>query len=136
MAFRSSSCPIPNVWDASGGSAGYDATFYYPRGDRRFYLDIDAWNDGATTSGTPYREPNHLGYVRLGIEVDDVDAAYKILARRKDLVRLAGPPTVWDLGPDAGARKVLAFKDFSGIGYELWEMPATRASETPIPIHC
>lgn len=143
--FRSTSCPIPNVYDAQGGEAGYDTMFFAARGDTRFAIDHLSWPPPAKAIPGPYdifRQPTHLGYVRLSLEVDDIDAAYRSLLRaglspkNSGHPRLSGPPEEWDFGPESGGkRKVVILTDPEGVGFELIQQaPYPRAFTTSPPI--
>ena len=147
---RLTSCPAPNVYDASGGEVGWDTTLFGARGDTRFYIDHLNWTPGPPSQGgskvmgMPYdifRQPTHLGYVRVSLEVDDIDAAYRTL-RRSGLspnngsrLRISGPPEEWDFGPVFGKRKVVVFTDPEGVGFELIQQaPYPLAVNTQPPV--
>lgn len=128
---RFSFCPTPNTLGPDGGEAGFDFTFYHYRSDERFYLDKLIWTPERLVHGTPYdifRQPTHVGYVRVSLEVSDIDAAYALL-RRAGLkrngkhgvqARISGRPEEWDFGPEfGGRRKVVVFTDPEGVGFEL-----------------
>lgn len=122
--------PVGPIGFGDGPSTGqYDAVFLRHRGDHRFAVDVVNWFRPGV-SGAAYTEPTHLGIQRIGLEVDDLDAATASL--REQGVDVAGPD-VWDLG-DAGRRRVAVVHDSEGIGYELIEqLPFEGARETPWP---
>lgn len=144
---RSRFCPVPNTLGPDGGEAGFEFCFYRSRGDARFYIDHLTWPPPAAAFGTPYdifRQPTHVGFVRLSLEVDDIDLAYAILRRaglkkkpKRGLgLRLSGPPEEWDFGPEfGGRRKVVIFTDPEGVGFELIQrQPFNRALNKPQPL--
>lgn len=149
--FRATSCQLPNWLGPHPGTAAYDTVFMQAGSDPRLAIDFLEWSGpgpngesefgaGPNLSfGKPYREPNHLGYVRLAFEVDDIDACYDILRRSRPLGKapgLAGPPEEWDLGPDAGTRRVLILNDPRGVGIELIERPPLPDVSTSPPAAC
>jgi catechol 2,3-dioxygenase-like lactoylglutathione lyase family enzyme len=146
FTMRSSSCPVPNTLGPDGGEAGYDVTWFRPRGDARVSIDHLTWAPPAAAFGTPYDvfgQPTHRGFHRLSIEVDDIDASYRSLVKdglrrrgSKRGRRLSGPPEDWDFGPEfGGRRKVVVLTDPEGVGFELIQQaPYPTASNTPQPI--
>jgi catechol 2,3-dioxygenase-like lactoylglutathione lyase family enzyme len=54
-------------------------------------------------TGAVYASPTNVGFARVAIEVDDVEAAYETL-RAKAPACLVRPPEFWRLGPDLGWR--------------------------------
>jgi catechol 2,3-dioxygenase-like lactoylglutathione lyase family enzyme len=148
--FRLTSCPGPNVYSPDGGEAGWDTSYFAARGDTRFGIDHLSWSEGPPAQGAskvipgPYDifgQPTHLGYVRLSLEVDDIDAAYRSLLRaglspkNGDQLRVSGPPEEWDFGPEFGQRKVVVFTDPEGVGFELIQQaPYPGAVHTSPPI--
>ncbi|MGD9695582.1 MAG: VOC family protein [Thermoleophilia bacterium] len=138
MALRASSCPIPNQWDRHGGSGPYEATLLRARGASPVNLDIVQWGGDQPTAGRPYRSPLNLGYAQVVFEVDDIRASYDILRRlerrRHADFRLAGPPEVWDLGPDVGTRTNVILHDWMGVRYQLVEaVPNPPEWDRPLP---
>jgi catechol 2,3-dioxygenase-like lactoylglutathione lyase family enzyme len=142
--FRLTSCPVPNVYSPDGGAAGYDTTFFSARGDTRFSIDHLSWPPPAAAIPKPYDifgQPTHLGFVRLSLEVDDIEAAYHALLRaglrrkRKGYPRVSGPPEEWDFGTPFGTREVVVFTDTEGVGFELVQQaPYPGASLTSPPL--
>jgi catechol 2,3-dioxygenase-like lactoylglutathione lyase family enzyme len=149
FSLRATSCPVPNTLGPDGGEAGYDTTFFRARGDGRFSIDYLTWTPPAAAFGTPYDvfgQPTHLGYHRLSIEVDDIEASYRFLLKaglgkngKRGGRRLSGPPEEWDFGPSWGRRKIVVLTSPEGIGFELIQQaPYPTASETahPLPGPC
>ncbi|GAA1845081.1 hypothetical protein GCM10009836_25740 [Pseudonocardia ailaonensis] len=131
--------PVTNTFDAYGGKAGYDAAFFAARGDPRLFLDRLSWTGGPENSGIPYESGLHLGFQRLALEVDDIDAAYATLVEQAAQfpgVRVSGPPEEWDFGPDfGGTRRVVVFTDPDGVGHELISaIPYSLALPLPRPL--
>ena len=138
MTARLAQCAIPNPWDAEGAPGPYEAFFQRARGDGKLSLDIVNWGAPNPTRGRPYSEPTNLGYAQIVLEVDDVRASYETLRRqerrgKRPLFRLAGPPEVWDLGPEVGPRTTFILYDGLGIRYQVSEAPPfPTASESPV----
>ena len=107
------------------GLMQFSATLMGLRSDTRSPLDVLEWAM-PRPYGQPYPVANHLGIIRVGLEVDDIDAARaRLLAAG---VAGVGAVERWDLG-DVGARRVLPFRDPDGIMLELVEAvpyPAVR----------
>ena len=101
----------------AGEGMQFAATLMGVRSDSRNPIDVLQWGVPAPY-GSPYEAANCLGIIRVGLEVDDIDAAH---ARLK-LAGLSGigPIETWDMG-DFGERKVVIFKDPDGIMLELTE---------------
>lgn len=138
LGLRASSCPIPNPWDRHGGSGSWEAVLLASRGGSPVFLDIVQFGGDARVEGMPYASPVNLGYAQIQIEVDDMRASYDILRRlerrRGADFRLAGPPEVWDLGPEVGERTNLVFYDWMGIRYQLVEaVPNPPEWNHPLP---
>jgi catechol 2,3-dioxygenase-like lactoylglutathione lyase family enzyme len=109
--------------------AQYDAVFLRHRGDHRFAIDVVNWFLPGV-SGTPYTEATHLGIQRIGLEVDDLDAA--VASLRQHGADVAAPES-WDLG-EAGVRRVAVVHDSEGIAYELVQQPPfDGAPDSPWP---
>jgi hypothetical protein len=93
-----------------------------PRGDRRFVIDWLRWFE-SSANPVPYAEPNHLGIIRCGIEVDDIDRAYEALseAARSDNspVGSVSPVEIWRMGADLGDQRVVNFTNAEGVMFQL-----------------
>lgn len=122
--------PVGPIGFGDGSPIGqFDAVFLRHRGDPRFAIDVVDWFLPGV-SGTPYREPTHLGIHRLGLEVDDLDAAVAALASHGMAVT---DPDTWDLG-SAGTRRLSIVTDAEGVTYELVQQPPfDGALEAPWP---
>jgi catechol 2,3-dioxygenase-like lactoylglutathione lyase family enzyme len=112
--------PLPVSQGPGSDRAQWDSHLFSSRGDGRFHIDISQFHFPPPTRETltPYDEANHLGIVRVGFEVDDLDAARQILLRA--LGQGVGEPEAWDYGP-LGARRVVALRDPNGVRLELVE---------------
>lgn len=120
--------PVSASLGPGADHAQVEAYPYVARGGG-FFLDLAQFHHPRPTTETltPYAEANHLGIVRVGFEVDDVDAAYDALvwaASNGDLPFPAAAPHVWDVGAPLGRRKVAVFGDHDGIQFELTERPS------------
>jgi catechol 2,3-dioxygenase-like lactoylglutathione lyase family enzyme len=122
--------PVGPIGFGDGAAVGqFDAVFFRHRGDHRFAIDVVNWFIPGV-SGVPYPEATLVGIQRLGLEVDDLDAAISSLSAKG--IEVAGPES-WDLG-DAGQRRVAVVRDGEGIVYELVEQPPfVGARDTPWP---
>lgn len=110
-----------NAWDPAGGTTGFSGAFFGVRGAGDCFWEWLQWID-SPKHPDPYKEGNHVGVVRISIEVDDVDAAHRTLKERSRALGYdvyIGEVEVWDLGPEMGARKVVNFQDPEGVGLQL-----------------
>lgn len=138
---RTTSHPVPNTVGPGGGSAAYDVNWFRVRGDERFAIDHVEWlPDG--TFGEPYdffAHPTQVGFVRLSLEVDDIDAVHAYLTEwvrtpAAQGCRVSGAPDEWDFGDVLGRRRVILLTDPDGVGFELIQQaPFPTASETRHP---
>jgi catechol 2,3-dioxygenase-like lactoylglutathione lyase family enzyme len=117
---------VPNVYSPSGGQTVCDGAFFVPRGDRRFVIDWLRWFE-SSANPVPYAEPHHIGIIRCGIEVDDIDRAYEHLC---GLAAAGDPslgdvyaPEVWPMGPDVGEQRVVNFTNSEGVMFQLVAAP-------------
>jgi len=99
----------------TGPDMEFKANLMIPRNDWRCPLDVLEWTR-PSPCGRAYESPLNLGIVRIGIEVDDIEAAHARL-----LAAGAGPVSdleTWDLG-DFGKRRVATFRDPDGVMLEI-----------------
>lgn len=124
-------------WD---GPVYYDALFLGHRADMRSPIDLVRWLSPEPT-GSPYASPFNLGIMRLALEVDDIEAAYRALIAAPGIPAgsVAGPPEPWDFG-ELGTRRVVVFHDPDGLALEMierppygWETDPARDSYSPLP---
>jgi catechol 2,3-dioxygenase-like lactoylglutathione lyase family enzyme len=122
--------PVGPIGFGDGADVGqFDAVFLRHRGDHGFAIDVVDWFVPGVT-GLPYADATHVGIQRIGLEVDDLDAAVGELEAQG--VQLAGPET-WELG-EAGQRRIAIVEDSEGILYELVQQPPfDGARDTPWP---
>lgn len=106
----------PDGSEFTDGQMLFAATLMGVRSDSRSPIDVLEWGV-PKPYGEPYKEPNHLGIIRVGFEVDDLEAAR---ARLLLCGHKAGPIETWDMG-ELGDRKVVIFEDPDGISLELTE---------------
>ncbi len=99
------------------GLMQFSATLMGMRSDSRSPLDVLEWAM-PKPYGEPYPVANHLGIIRVGLEVDDIEAARARLEAAK--VDALGAIETWDLG-DSGTRRAVTFRDPDGIMLELVE---------------
>lgn len=119
--------PYQNIYDERGGEVLFEGLFWTPRGDDRVSFDWLTFDETRTTYSTPHREHNHRGVIRCALEVDDVEACYRVLEKsswNKDNRIVLGPPEEWDLGSQFGTRLVLNFQDPEGVYLQLIQQPA------------
>ncbi len=109
------------------GEMRFAATLLSLRTDTRSPIDVLEWNT-PRPFGEAYPVANHLGIVRVAIEVDDIDAARTrlLLAGQTDV----GPVETWDMG-EFGVRKIVIFRDPDGIMLELIEQQHLPGSRPP-----
>jgi catechol 2,3-dioxygenase-like lactoylglutathione lyase family enzyme len=138
---RTTSHAVPNTVGPGGGEAAYDVNWFRVRGDERFAIDHVEWLP-AGAFGEPYdffAHPSQVGYVRLSLEVDDIDAVHAYLAEWIRTPAAAGcrtsdAPEEWDLGDVIGRRRVILLTDPDGVGFELIQQaPFPTASESRHP---
>jgi catechol 2,3-dioxygenase-like lactoylglutathione lyase family enzyme len=84
-------------------------------GDPVFSLDLCRWTL-PEPAGSPYDVQNHLGIVRVGLAVDDIEAMRRDLVARG--VPVSGPETR-DFGSEAGTRTALIVHDPDGAVIEI-----------------
>lgn len=114
-----------NAWDPSGGQSGFSGAFLSVRGAGSCFWECLQWMDSPKYP-TPYKEGNHVGVVRLVIEVDNVEAAQVALKEGSHSLGYdvyIGEVETWDFGPEMGARKVVNFQDPEGVAYQLIQQP-------------
>lgn len=100
-----------------GAEMDFRANLMIPRNDWRTPLDVLEWTL-PRPYGRAYESPLNLGIVRIGIEVDDIEAARARLAAAD-----CGPVSAverWDLG-EAGTRRVATLRDPDGVMLEIVE---------------
>lgn len=100
----------------------WDSHLFSSRGDARFHVDVSQFHFPPPTPETlePYAEANHLGIVRIGFEVDDLDRSRRVLLANPS-ARDVGAIENWDYGPALGMQRVVTLRDPDGIGLELVE---------------
>jgi catechol 2,3-dioxygenase-like lactoylglutathione lyase family enzyme len=107
----------PDGSEFTDGQMLFAATLMGVRSDSRSPIDVLEWGV-PKPYGEPYKEPNHLGIIRVAFEVDDIEAARaRLLLTGHSPV---GPIETWDMG-EFGERRVVIFKDPDGIWLELIE---------------
>ncbi len=77
--------------------------------------------------GQPYPEVHHLGYCRVALAVDDIEASYQLLLQHG--VECQRPPLLLGLDSGAAACRVLFFKDPDGSGLALIQAKQAAADE-------
>lgn len=126
--------PLPSSQGPGSDMAQWSSHVFSGRGDRRFNIDMTqpVFPAPAPETSAPYEEANHLGIVRVGLEVEDIDLAYELLQAAETIGQAPGiicPPETWDLGSDLGSRRVLSLRDPDGIRVELIEkLPRPESS--------
>jgi catechol 2,3-dioxygenase-like lactoylglutathione lyase family enzyme len=132
--------PQPSSQGPGSELSRWDSHVWSARGDDRFHVDASQFHFPAPepATSTPYDEPHHLGIVRVGFEVDDLDRSYDILRRAS--TGDGGPQDVHaveerDDGPEVGVRRFVSFTDPDGIGLELVEeRPMTPVTTCRNPV--
>jgi catechol 2,3-dioxygenase-like lactoylglutathione lyase family enzyme len=123
-----SDVPEVNSFSPDSGPSTYDAAMFKVGGGDAsreqvmFTLDVVQWTQ-PTPAGDPYGTQNHLGIVRVALEVHHFDDAHEVLAGVPG-VTLSGPPATIDLGPDLGCRRHVIFTTPDQMVLELVEQPA------------
>lgn len=124
---------LPASQGPGADHARWSSHMFAGRGDRRFNIDMTQPEVPEPTPETskPYAESHHLGIVRVGLEVDDIDLAHELLLAAEPIGQAPGivcPPEVWDFGPEVGTRRVLSLRDPDGLQVELVQKPERPAS--------
>jgi hypothetical protein len=70
--------------------------------------------------GRAYTSPTNVGIARVGVEVDDLDRTYDIIAGRAEGC-FETPPTTWELGPAFGQRRVAVLRSPDAVPFDLVE---------------
>jgi catechol 2,3-dioxygenase-like lactoylglutathione lyase family enzyme len=123
--------PMKNIYSPTGGTVSFDGALFGLRGGPPSFYWLE-W-DGSRERARPYRVQNHLGIVRMALEVDDLDAAYRTLQRSSWAERsgvVLGPPEEWDYGPQYGRREVFNFCDPEGVFFQLHQQ-----THLPVALH-
>jgi catechol 2,3-dioxygenase-like lactoylglutathione lyase family enzyme len=120
--------PLPASQGPGADMAQWSSHLFAARGDNRLNIDMTQpiYPPPSPETSTVYEEAHHLGISRIGFEVDDVDAVSDLLRAVEPIGQapgVAGPPEVWDFGPEYGERKVLSLRDPDGIRIEFVEKP-------------
>ena len=124
--------PVKNIYSPIGGTANWSGAMFALRGGPPSF-DWLEW-DTSREFATPYEFHNHLGVIRLAMEVDDLDAAYRTLERSswaRDHRIVLGPPEVWDYGAQFGTREVLNFANPEGVFFQLHQQVRSEATLHP-----
>ncbi len=117
----------PDGSEFNEGHMRFAATLMGVRSDSRSPIDVLEWAV-PKPYGAPYPCANHLGIIRVGLEVDDIVAArQRLLLTGHSPV---GPVETWDMG-EFGTRKVVIFEDPDGIMLELIEQQTLPDSRPP-----
>ena len=103
----------------------YDARLYRAHDDGdvapRLLLDV-VESTYPESTGHSYTSPVNVGIVRVGLEVDDVDEAYRrLVSAGAESIEQA--PQQWDLGPGVGSRSVLVLKTPDAGPFDLVSPP-------------
>jgi catechol 2,3-dioxygenase-like lactoylglutathione lyase family enzyme len=121
LRYESVPCePLPASQGPGSDVCQWDSHLFSSRGDARFHIDVSHIHHPEASGEMlkPYAEANHLGIVRVGFEVDDLDASRAILledGRATDV----GEPEIWDYGAGLGEQRVVTLRDPNGIRLEL-----------------
>lgn len=124
--------PFDNIFSPIGGRTNYSGAMFALRGGPPSF-DWLEW-DTSREFATPYDVHNHLGVIRIVMEVDDLDAAYSTLQRSpwaQSHRIVLGPPEVIDYGPQFGPRRVLNFANPEGVFFQLHEQVHSDAALHP-----
>lgn len=84
-----------------------------------FGLDLCHWTQ-PPNEGAPYASQHHVGIVRLGLAVTDLDTACAHLAARGTAV---SAPEQRDFGPEVGKRTAVVARDPDDVMVELFDRP-------------
>ncbi|MHA2260696.1 MAG: VOC family protein [Promethearchaeota archaeon] len=90
-------------------------------------IDIIEWVNPPST-GKPYDKINHIGIVRMAVEVDNIDEVYQDL--RAKGVEFISPPQFMDLAPDRPVDGLIKFAtcfDPDGIAVSLEQLSNLRS---------
>ncbi len=125
--------PLPASQGPGSDRAQWSSHMFAARGDNRLSIDMTQplFPPPSPETSTVYEEAHHLGISRIGFEVDDIDAVHALLQTVPAIGQapgIAGPPEVWNFGPDYGERKVLSLRDPDGIRLEFVEKPPRAES--------
>lgn len=117
----------PDGSEFTDGQMLFAATLLGVRSDSRSPIDVLEWAV-PEPYGEPYESATNLGIIRVGFEVDDIEAAHaRLVATGHGPV---GPVETWDMG-DLGERRVVIFRDPDGIMLELIEQAPALGDKPP-----
>jgi catechol 2,3-dioxygenase-like lactoylglutathione lyase family enzyme len=117
--------PVVNHFGQGGEPSTFDAVLFdcagvpSPDDSPVFSLDLCRWTM-PEPAGTPYAVQHHVGIVRLGLAVTDLDRGRAALL---DSGASASDPEERDYGPGVGTRTAVVARDPDGAIIELVDRP-------------
>jgi catechol 2,3-dioxygenase-like lactoylglutathione lyase family enzyme len=116
---------VVNHFGTGGELSTYDAALLdcelvpSPDDQPTFSLDLCRWTMPEPT-GSPYEAQHHVGIVRIGLAVEDLNLARSMLV---DYGASISEPETRDFGPEVGARTAVVVCDPDGAVVELFDDP-------------